>query len=123
VRLGHQGLFAERIDADLLVEDGSGGYEENPRTVPYAQLLYHVRNRTLSPGLGRWLQRDPNATGQPVVATLKFHGNDLYAYVVNPDVYCTYTDGNHLSQYCGSNPANHADPNGLEFSMIGTALV
>jgi len=47
--------------------------------------LYHVRNRTYHPALGRWMQRDP----------------------------ADYADGMSLYEYVGSRPANRTDPQGL----------
>ncbi|HYF14596.1 MAG TPA: hypothetical protein VD971_05920 [Phycisphaerales bacterium] len=109
LRLGHKGLFCERIDADLLVEDGGGGYEENPRAVPYSQLLYHVRNRTLSPGLGRWLQRDPNATGQNL-----FGDGSAFALGIADH----FGDGLNTTEYLGGNSLAYTDPWRLfEFSI------
>ena len=48
--------------------------------------LYHVRNRMYHCTLGRWMQRDP----------------------------LEYVDGVSLYEYVGGNPANHADPTGLD---------
>jgi hypothetical protein len=55
-RCGHKGLFADRLDVGVLDEPGGEEYE---RLVQGADLLYHNRNRTLSPRLGRFLQSDP----------------------------------------------------------------
>ncbi|MEM9373259.1 MAG: hypothetical protein AAGA55_06410, partial [Planctomycetota bacterium] len=65
-RLGHQGLFAERVDADTsakVLSDASG-----------VELWYQSRSRWYEPGLGRFLTPDPNATGVPVVGSLAMLG-------------------------------------------------
>ena len=118
VRLGHKGLFAERLDADLLVDDGNSGYEENPRAVPYAQLLYHVRNRTLSPGLGRWLQRDPNATGQPVLGIAAHHAGPFWQNIAKPNFDVHFRDGLNVHAYVRSDPIDAMDALGLEYSYV-----
>lgn len=63
-RLGHKGLFFDRLDGrpDQDPSVGDGAFDLLPR----GRGLYHVRNRTLDPVNGRWIQADPNATGLPV---------------------------------------------------------
>ncbi len=55
-RLGHKGLFIERIDRGII--DPATGYEM-PRLEPGATTLAFARNRHLHTGFGRWLQEDP----------------------------------------------------------------
>jgi hypothetical protein len=69
IRVGHQGLFFDRLDAvataDPLVVGGRG--------------IYQNRNRSYDPVLGRFLQRDPNGSGVPVLAAMAMHGGRFSA--------------------------------------------
>jgi len=69
LRAGHKGLFAERLDGGVAWLTGSPtlGDLDRGRLEPPATLVYHNRNRTLSPTLGRFLQSDPNASGLGLV--------------------------------------------------------
>ena len=70
LRAGHKGLFAERIDGGVAWLTGTPtlGDLDRGRLEPPATLVYHNRNRTLSPTLGRFLQSDPNASGVGLVS-------------------------------------------------------
>lgn len=57
-RVGHQGLFFDRFNSLL---------EDPPPLDRDANGLYHARNRSCNPLLGRFMQRDPNETGQLVI--------------------------------------------------------
>ncbi len=63
VRCGHKGLFFDRYDGPV----ASGGYL-SPRLVPYAVGMYHGRNRSYNPQLGRWMQADPNEAALTLLA-------------------------------------------------------
>ena len=56
--VGHQGLFFDRFDAPPTAR---------PLT-PGAEGLYHNRNRRYAPVLSRFVQRDPNVTGEENVS-------------------------------------------------------
>jgi hypothetical protein len=71
-------------------------------------------------GWGRFLQRDPNATGLPVQAGLGFHGDGFDASVQGFDLAVHYGDGANVYEYIGSDPLGGSDPTGLmEFSLGG----
>lgn len=114
--LGHKGLFVARLDAT----------PTSPRLVPFAHSLYHMRNRTYAPGLGRFLQRDPNATAMALVEATAMHGQGLGAMALAFDLNGLYGDGGNLYQYLGSNPWSRFDPLGLKydpFDMVDDYLV
>ncbi len=103
-RLGHHGLFFDRLDADApAVELGVG-----------ARGLYHNRNRTYDPRTGRFTTSDPNGTGVALLMDT-LHGaeggwlNELSVM----DAFATYGDGMSLYGYAASSPGRHSDPMGL----------
>jgi hypothetical protein len=117
LRVGHKGLFFDRLDWGIV---DPLTLAETPRLEPGATLLGYNRNRTLHVGWGRFLQRDPNATGLPVQAGLGFHGDGFDASVQGFDLAAHYGDGANVYEYVGSNPLGASDPTGLmEFSMAG----
>lgn len=71
------------------------------------------------PGTGRFLQRDPIATGQPVVANMPFHGQTPYVNATELNPPTQYSDGMNLFQFVGSNPTNSRDPLGT-FGLLDT---
>src|SRR5690606_17433909 len=71
---GHKGLFLDRLDVGV---GGSGS--EPPRLVPYAHAVYQIRNRSYAPALGRFYQRDPNATALVLIASSAYHGQGIAA--------------------------------------------
>ncbi len=71
-----------------------------------------------NPLLGRFLQRDPVATGLPVIENeYWFHGRAPQIYPSIFDARWHYNNGMNLSQYVGSNPVNRRDPLGLEWGI------
>ena len=117
LRVGHKGLFFDRLDWGIV---DPLTLAETPRLEPGATLLGYNRNRTLHVGWGRFLQRDPNATGLPVQAGLGFHGDGFAASVQGFDLAAHYGDGANVYEYIGSDPLGGSDPTGLmEFSMAG----
>lgn len=72
-----------------------------------AHAVYHVQT-------GRFLQADPNASGQPLLDNAgSFHGAAPRLGVIDLDTEERYRDGANLYQYLASNPASHRDPLGL----------
>lgn len=115
---GHKGLFLDRLDVG--VADATTG-EELPRLVPYAHALYQVRNRVYAPQLGRFLQPDPNASGQTLLEAAAYNGRGLGAIAAAFDLEGRLDDGLNLYQYLGSNPWRRSDAMGLSwdpFSMV-----
>ncbi len=117
LRVGHKGLFFDRLDWGIV---DPLTLAETPRLEPGATLLGYNRNRTLHVGWGRFLQRDPNATGLPVQAGLAFHGDGFDTTVQGFDLAAHYGDGANVYEYIGSDPLGGGDPTGLmEFSLGG----
>jgi len=92
-------------------------FEETPRLEPGARLIGYNRNRSVHVGWGRFLQRDPNATGLPVQAGLGFHGDGFVASVQGFDLAVHYGDGVNVYEYLRSSPLGGSDPAGLFFSI------
>jgi hypothetical protein len=109
LRVGHKGLFFDRLDWGIV---DPLTLAETPRLEPGATLLGYNRNRTLRVGWGRFLQRDPNATGLPVQAGLGFHGDGFAASVQGFDLAAHYGDGANVYEYIGSDPLGGSDPTG-----------
>ncbi|MCK6456730.1 MAG: hypothetical protein L6Q92_09405 [Phycisphaerae bacterium] len=84
---------------------------------PASEGLFHARNRHYHPRLGRFIQRDPNETGQPLLTALAFNGQTLSILVGGFDVQSLYGDGVNLYAAFGSNPIGNNDPLGL-FSYL-----
>ncbi|MBC7835812.1 MAG: hypothetical protein H7Y88_12040, partial [Phycisphaerales bacterium] len=100
---GHKGLFFDRLDGGVGV-GGSGVNLEPPRLIPFAHYVYQIRNRAYSPGLGRFFQRDPNATAMTLLAATAHHGRGGTAISIAFDMESMYGDGMNLYEYLGSNP-------------------
>jgi len=66
-----------------------------------------------NPLLGRFQQRDPNATAAPILTALVINGAPLHAEPDRLDVKTQYADGINLYQYVRANPINKRDPLGL----------
>lgn len=62
--VGHKGLFVDRLDLSNAL-----GHQ----LVPFAQSIYHNRNRVYVPQLGRFLQQDPNQSAMALIAASPFH--------------------------------------------------
>jgi YD repeat-containing protein len=110
IAVGHKGLFAERLDVwliDFMAET------EFPVLVSYSRIHYHTRNRVLDPTLGRWLQRDPNATGQCVIESLAHHGRQAEVQMSDAGLEGHMEDGLNTHQYVRGNPIRGGDPLGL----------
>ncbi len=116
---GHKGLFLDRLDVG--VADAITG-EELPRLVPYGHARYQVRNRVYAPQLGRFLQPDPNASGQTLLEAAAYNGRGLGAIAAAFDLEGRLGDGLNLYQYLGSNPSGRSDPMGLFFGAAMSAF-
>jgi hypothetical protein len=103
LRVGFQGLFADRLETDPTRQP----------LEPEAPVLIHARNRTYHPKLGRWLQRDPNATGQPLLEALAVNGQGFGSLMAMFSLDTHFADGANAYQFALSNPVNQSDPLGL----------
>lgn len=75
-----------------------------------------------NPQQGRFLQRDPNASGQVVLNdTAWFHGQGAIIAPPMLDLRSLYGDGMNLYEYLGSNPPNRSDPMGLAWDPFDEA--
>ena len=109
--VGFQGLLFVNFD-----DPGTS----NP-LAPDAPGSYYVRNRFYDPILSRFIQRDPNATGLPLVLEPAFGGSSLgpEAEVIN--IATHYSNGLNTFAFGGGNPVIQTDPMGLFFSEAPAA--
>ena len=118
---GHKSLVVDRLDTQAVSWDTAlGTISDTQRLMPGATLISYARNRTYSPGLGRWLQQDPNASGQKTVHSIAFHGRMDVAIAVGLMLETRAADGLNLFGYTRSNPITGDDPLGL---FVGSALM
>jgi len=119
-RLGHKGLFLDRIDVGVATAVGGGTsttYVDNPRVVgggygsggtltdlTGSTVRYFVNNRTYIPEYAIWNQRDPKSSGQRVFDGLVFHGVPIRSMEPESDMLDLYGNGGSLRQYCESRP-------------------
>jgi len=108
--LGHQGLFVDRLD----------GNSVSMSLLPDTREIYHNRNRTYHPGLGRFLQKDPNATGMVLLTAQLASGTNSPPQLTQMDLESLYENGINLCQYQSSHPNNGRDPLGLSLKPFGT---
>ncbi len=106
--VGHKGLFADRLDEGIT----TSGTDPPPPLIPFAATIYDARNRTYAPSLGRWMQRDPNATAQ-VLTALEWHGGPLYPEVADIAPAARHADSMSVYAYLASAPWESQDPLGL----------
>ncbi len=124
-RVGHKGLIFERLDVGVADHGEQGAMTpgmfighptcefDTPRLVPFAKGMYHNRNRTYMPELGRFAQADPNASGMSLLSLPIYHGAAFTPGGVAWDVEARYGDGGSLHAYLRSNPWGSSDPMGL----------
>jgi hypothetical protein len=110
LHLGHKGLFLDRLDVGVGSSSG-----EPPRLAPYAHGVYQIRNRAYSPELGRFYQRDPNASAMVLLENSSYHGRGIAAVAAAFDLDNLYGDGANLYEYLGSSPWQRQDPLGLSW--------
>jgi len=108
-RVGHQGLFFERYDGTSFRQTVS----------PTENGLYYNRNRFYDPSLGRFIQRDPNETGIPIIAALAMNGQAVDVLLSGFDPEAVYAFGLNLYEYVGSNPVVRVDPSGTTWITWG----
>jgi hypothetical protein len=104
-RVGHQGLFYDRLTGTVLDQQIGRGFAG----------VYYNRNRTYSPGLGRFLQRDPNGSSSPIISGPSHNGQCLAAWAGSFDLSELAGDGLNLYQCEGSSPSKRSDAVGLEW--------
>ena len=107
-RIGHQGLFADRLNAPTTLDPLDAGSHN----------IWHNRNRTLLPELGRFAQRDPNATGQGASSMLDMYGSALHDGVSPPDPAALFGDGQNIYAYAVASPTQLRDPSGLFIGAV-----
>ena len=102
-RVGFQGMFI----------DVQNGFQANRNVIPGPVRHYLTANRVYDPPTGRWLQRDPNETAQPIVEALVFNANALGALLPGFDREGHYSDGTNHYLAFKSNPVRLRDALGL----------
>jgi hypothetical protein len=78
-----------------------------------AKLIGHMRNRVCLPRLMRFAQRDPNATGQLVMAAVMHSGQSMSAHPGGMQLESLFGDGPNLHGYLAGRPRGNSDPTGL----------
>jgi hypothetical protein len=121
VVFGHKSLVVDRLDSQSVAWDTDlGTLSETQRLIPGAKLLAYARNRTYSPQLGRWLQVDPNASGQSASSSVLMHGESPCAIDIRVELRERIRDGHSLFGYVAQNAITKGDPTGL---FIGGLLM
>ena len=105
--LGHQGLFVDRLDGTILTLS----------LLPNTTEIYHVRNRTYIPAIGRWGQRDIRGTSGVTLECLSTLGHVIQARLAPCDIRELFDNNVNVYQYCGSMPTRQLDPTGLFFGL------
>ncbi|MEQ8845488.1 MAG: hypothetical protein RIB58_11600 [Phycisphaerales bacterium] len=107
-RIGHQGLFAERLDADTQQDPQAAG----------AFIAWHNRNRTLLSEYGRFGQRDPYGSGMPLRTSLASSGHAVFVEHIGTASASQFMNGVNIYAYVMSTPTQESDPTGL-FGFFG----
>jgi len=110
-RLGHQGLFAERVDshtsASIFASNG--------------EIWYQNRSRWYVPELGRFMTSDPNSTGIPTMSRLAMLGKvAVGAPGGSFESSSHYGDGWDTYTAYGGNPVMYQDPSGLTMGFLSS---
>jgi len=83
---------------------------------------YLTANRVYDPPTGRWLQRDPNETAQPIVEAMAMNGEALGASSLMFSLAGLYGDGPNTYNFVRSNPVMGRDPRGLYGDDFGSGF-
>jgi hypothetical protein len=130
LKSGHRGLFAESLtvgtvgtpDPDLGDPEGTlVAWVDGRVLVPNERVLYHMRNRAYDPGpsgatAGRFIQRDPNASGAVLYGGgggLGSYGAAPVAMVTGLDLAGHVADGVNTYGYLRGRMRGAGDPSGL----------
>ncbi len=130
LKSGHRGLFAESLtvgtvgtpDADLGDPiETAAAWVDGRVLVPNERVVYHMRNRAYDPGpsgatAGRFIQRDPNASGAVLYGGgggLGSHGEAPLAIVTGLDLAGHVGDGVNTYGYLRGRMRDRSDPAGL----------
>lgn len=92
--VGHQGLFAIRLDAAAT----------SPPLESGADLRLYGRNRIYHPEFGQWTTADPAGASAPVLSTEAFHGRPIAVEATAYSGSTKYVDGMNLYAAVESNP-------------------
>ena len=111
-RIGHQGLFYDRYDAEPYTAPTLVSLTEDPKG------HYDNRNRRYDPASGRFTQRDPNETAIPLLLSMARGGERASVTAAALNLDGLYRDGVNLYAYAAGNPANFVDPSGLNAAGI-----
>lgn len=118
-RVGHKGLFFERLSGNVTSRAIVTPPTSGPRLGRAEPGFWHNRNRTYMPEYARFGQTDPNHMGAGIDPYMSFFG---FAQSPHPSVATVeqLAAGNpNVHPYLENAPFTHVDPNGL-FSLIGT---
>jgi hypothetical protein len=110
-RTGHKGLHLDRLDAGVANPLTGAAIARHEVGAEHA---YFVRNRHYSPEVGRFLQRDPNATGQAVLGPVAPASSRA---VRAPVLSHHLSDGVGVFLPYRGSPMLYRDPLGLDTSM------
>ena len=130
LKAGHRGLFAESLTVGTVgTPDPNLGdpiatasaWVDGRVLVPNERVVYHMRNRVYDPGpsgatAGRFLQRDPNASGAVLYGGgggLGSHGAAPVAVVTGLDLAGHVGDGVNTYGYLRGRMRGAGDPDGL----------
>lgn len=115
VRMGHQGLIFDRFDVPwdgqrLTAASASGnlGWLDTTPAALTGRGLYQNCNRSYDPGLGRFVQRDPNGSGFALFTST------LQTNVDHFSPKRTYASGMSVHAYVRGRPLSRVDPTGLD---------
>lgn len=112
-RIGHQGLFAERLDANT---------QADPLVVGGVQ-AWHNRNRVVLSDIGRFAQRDPIAKGQSTTSSTPKYGRKPESLYVAAEPSEMFKDGLNIYAYGRGQPVMSLDPSGLFVAGAAGMLV
>ncbi len=119
-RIGHKGLFMDRLDVSAA---NPGTYADNPRLAPFSTVLYQNRNRTYSPQLGRFIQREPNESGQLLAMMQRYHSCKPSESGGSMSIETLFGSGGSVYSYLRSNSWLKLDHLGLsDYSLSGQAI-